>query len=163
MKKLIYTDNEGGLCVVIPSSKESVEKVLGPLSDEQYEAHVRERSIPADATGVRSVDDADLPATREFRNAWADITDASKVDVDAAKAKELKLKELRQERNAALSATDVEFTRALESGDAEALAAVKAKRQALRDATESLKAYSPSGAASDATLKKIRDLSTLKE
>ena len=57
-----------------------------------------------------------------------------RINIDKAKA--IKLDALRAERQPLLAALDVAFVRALESGDLEAQAAIKAEKQALRDVTK---------------------------
>lgn len=94
MKKIAYMRPDGGLSIVNPSPKHLIEKVLGPLTDIEYEAHVRERSIPADATNVRDIDDEDLPADRDFRNAWGLAEGVKAIQVNPTKAKEDYLKRL---------------------------------------------------------------------
>lgn len=162
MKKIMYTRaDDGGLSVVIPAPKADIEKVLGSLTQEQYENHVWERSVPSDAINPRYVDADGLPADREFRNAWCDATPEAKVDIDLKKAKDLQLAKLRLTRNAKLEAADVEFMTKLEKG--EDLTAIKDKKQNLRDATEPLKALSVDGYNTKEVLDQIRTLGTLVE
>ena len=158
--KVMYTRPEDlGVSIVTAAPKADIEKVLGPLTQEQYEAHVMERSVPADAINPRRITDDAIPANREFRNAWVDVTAAAKVDIDLVKAKEVKLLELRAKRNAELEKLDREFLVALEVGDA--LGSIRARKQALRDATEHLKALVVSGIDDELVLDQIRALSTL--
>jgi hypothetical protein len=71
MEKIIYTrESDGGLNVIIPASKADLERVLGPLTDEQYEQHVWQKSIPEDAITPTSIADSGIPTDREFRDAW---------------------------------------------------------------------------------------------
>ena len=58
------------------------------------------------------------------------------ISINITKAKAIKLDALRAERAPLLEALDVAFVRALESGDLEAQAAIKAEKQALRDVTK---------------------------
>ena len=96
--KFVYTRPEdGGVSVVVPAPKADLEWVLGPLTDDEYRAHVLERSIPPDALNVREISDDDLP-DREFRNAWCDVTPESSIDIHSEKAKELALDKLRLKR-----------------------------------------------------------------
>ena len=70
-----------GLAIVIAAPKESLAPLLGRLneetglfewSDEDYRAHVIERSIPPDASEVTELpDDWQPPEDRTFRNAWS--------------------------------------------------------------------------------------------
>jgi hypothetical protein len=159
MKKLIYTNSDGGLSIIIPASKESLEVVLGPLTDEEYVEHVRLRSIPEDALGVREIDDTDLPSSREFRAAWCDVTPDLNIDIDLVKAKEVQLEKLRIKRNVKLQETDVLMTRALETGVG--IEELKVQRQALRDATEPLKALEVSGYNDELVITQILTLGSL--
>lgn len=148
MKKLIYVRPDGGVSVVVPVAKEHIERVLGPLTDEQYEAHVIERSIPP-GVPYREIEDSDLPH-REFRNAWIDVTPDSCIDIDCAKARDIALEHLRARRNAKLAESDVEVAREMEQGAVSQ--ATKDKRQALRNATDVLKSLPVAGKVNDEVL-----------
>jgi hypothetical protein len=69
MKKICYTI-DGRLCIVHPVAKANIEKLLGPMTDDEYRAHIYEKSIPLNAENVTEIDDADIPQTRTFRDAW---------------------------------------------------------------------------------------------
>jgi len=58
------------------------------------------------------------------------------INVNMDKAREIKKDMIRAERNPKLAALDVEFMRAVESGDTEAQTTIAAQKQALRDATD---------------------------
>lgn len=134
MKKIVFTRPEdGGVSIIVPAPKKDLERVLGPLTEEQYKAHVIERSIPRNAIKVREIDDQDLPNDRYFRNAWTDEFDTPTIDIHPEKAKEIKLNVFRELRKPLLESLDVEFVRALEKG--EDTTAISAKKQALRDIT----------------------------
>jgi hypothetical protein len=137
MKKIVYQRPDGGTSIVIPTEKSVLEKVLGPLTDQEYEAHVRERSIPDDAINVVDIDDETIPTSREFRNAWT--LSNSVISEDLKKSIDIKLAQIRVERNAKLAATDADYMKALEAGDSATLATLKVERQALRDVTNKLK------------------------
>lgn len=140
MKKLMYTRPDGGVSIVYPVTKEQIEKQLGALTDEQYEAHVRERSIPIDAVNVTEVDDADIPSDREFRDAWKQLD--AKIDFDLEKAKAIQLNRVRAAREPKLVELDKQFMFAIERG--EDTKEIVAQKQKLRDITEPLKALAPS-------------------
>lgn len=161
MKKIIYTDHEGNLCIVIPMEKRHLERVLGPLTEEEYEAHVRERSIPENAIGVRDVEDTDIPSNREFRNAWCDVTEETRIDIDLKKAKDIQLIKLRIEREQAFK--DLGFANKLHPDIEEALLSAETKQalKDLRDVTEPLKALEVDGFNDEAVLTKIKELGTL--
>ena len=158
--KIMYTRPEdNGVSIVVAAPKEVIEKVLGPLTQEAYEQHVMERSIPEGALNVKLITDEDLPGDREFRDAWVDVTPDTKVNIDLTKAKALKLGELREKRNKLLEATDKDLIIALEKG--QDLSLIKARKQALRDITDPLKALKAEGVDDQQALKQIKELSVL--
>lgn len=98
---------------------------------QEFAERIRDKDVPKDATDIRIVPVADIPADRTFRAAWtADLT------VDMDKARDIQRDRLRDERAPMLAALDVEYQRADERGDDEAKAAVAAQKQALRDITK---------------------------
>lgn len=151
MKLYLVKKNNGSVAITSIISNNTIEAEIKKWSQEEREEVVLTREIT----------ESDLPSDREFRNAWTDATQESRVDIDLAKAKELKLAELRAKRNALLDASDKEMTRALELEDAEKIAALKAARQALRDATEPLKALQVSGYNDESVLSLIKEKAAL--
>lgn len=69
---------------------------------------------------------------KTFRDAW---TWTDKLDHDMEKCREIHKARLREARAPLLAEKDVEYMRALERGDATALASISAEKQALRDVT----------------------------
>tara|TARA_R100000278_G_scaffold123200_2_gene111892 strand:+ start:1616 stop:1816 length:201 start_codon:yes stop_codon:yes gene_type:complete len=57
-KRIIYTDDEGNCCIVVPSDKTS-------LTVEQIQA----KDVPDGKTSY-IVNKSDIPTDRTFRNAW---------------------------------------------------------------------------------------------
>jgi hypothetical protein len=90
---------------------------------------IQAKDVPDGVTSY-IVKHSDLPSDTDFQNAWV-YKDGS-VQVDLAKAKEVHREYIRRERKEKLAALDIEFQRALETGDT---SAVVAKKQVLRDAT----------------------------
>ena len=90
---------------------------------------IQAKDVPDGVTSY-IVDHSSLPTDTNFQNAWV-YKDGS-VQVDLAKAKEVHREYIRRERKEKLAALDIEFQRALETGDT---SAVVAKKQVLRDAT----------------------------
>jgi hypothetical protein len=123
MKRIIYTNSDGGVSVIVPAPE-------CELSIEEIAA----KDVPAGAD-YEIVNVADIPSDRTFRNAWFhDKTSApQKVGVDMGKAKELTKERLRAERAPLLAAQDVAFQRAMESGAD--TTAIVAEKQRLRDIT----------------------------
>lgn len=121
------------------------------------------KSLPDYAGKAYEISDSDLPESREFRDAWVDVTDSSKVDICCTRAKDIKLAALRRARDKLLDKSDKETTRALEDANPAAIEKLKARRQALRDATVPLKALDTSGKVNDAALlQQIRELAEIK-
>jgi hypothetical protein len=116
MQVIIFTNDEGGVSMTIPTGEISIEAV-------------KEKDTPS---GSIIVDRDTLPNDDyDFFNAW-ELNDST-VSVNIAKAKEITKRKLREERKPLLEAQDVLFQRALEtSADT---TAIVAEKQRLRDIT----------------------------
>lgn len=159
MYRLIYTDEDGVLCVVLPEKKERIELVMGPMTDEEYRQHVIDRSIPPGHTH-RVIEVSVLPPDRLFRNAWEDSQPGNQIDICCQKAKEIALVNLRYARDKKLEFLDRKFMIAFERGTD--LEVIKTRKQDLRDITEPLKAVTVTGKFNDATvLRQLKKLSSL--
>lgn len=87
------------------------------------------KDVPANAVAAKVIENLTVSTKRTFRNAWKLAGD--KIVIDMPKAREIKLAEIRKERNAKLDALDKEFMKALSTKkDTKAL---EDKMQALRD------------------------------
>lgn len=116
---IIFTNDNGGVSVCIPTGELSIEAVL-------------EKDVPK-GKGGRIVDQASLPnQDNDFFDAWE--MDETSVSVNMAKAKELTKNRLRVERQPLLDAQDVAFQRAMEEG--KPTTAIVAEKQRLRDITK---------------------------
>lgn len=93
---------------------------------------------------------ADLPSSREYRNAW--IFDGE-VKHDMEKAKEIHRALLRSDRSPLLDKLDIEYQRADEVGDNQLKSTIAKKKQVLRDITKD---------ARIASAKSIDDLKEIK-
>ena len=122
------------------------------------EAAIAKLSYKDDIVSFREV--LELPESREFRDAWVDVTKEAKVDIDMKKAKNIKLKELREKRQPKLDELDKDMIKALENDDEVKKADIKAAKKALRDITEPLKNLGVDGVNNDVLLQQIRDLGT---
>lgn len=138
MKKIAYTNSEGGVSIMVAVPREKVEEILGPMTDEDYEQRIWGR-IPDDATNAVEIDDDAIPRDQEFRNAWKQ--NGNEIEHDLPKAKEIQLDRIRHAREPKFLALDVEFLQALEKG--EDTTSIIAEKQSLRDMTEPLKALEP--------------------
>ena len=116
-KNIVYTQND--FLVVMSLSDKC------GLTVEEIQA----KDVPDGVTSY-IVDHSSLPTDIDFQNAW--VYRDGKVEVDLDKAKEVHREYIRRERKEKLAALDIEFQRALETGDT---SAVVAKKQVLRDAT----------------------------
>ena len=128
MKKLVYTREDGGVSIVIPAPKADLEKILGPLTEAEYKAHVTERSIPAGVT-AREVDDSELPSDRTFRDAWQDSGVVISHDMNKCRAI------LKDRRNKKLEELDARATTESRKPNGK-LDEVNTKAQRLRDIPE---------------------------
>lgn len=81
-----------------------------------------------------------LPTDRDFRGAWRFVTADPTIDICPHTACELVKNKLRAERAPELAKLDVAFQRALEEGNVAKQAEVAAKKQQLRDVTNTVPA-----------------------
>lgn len=68
--KYAYTQQNGVVAIVHAVPKAELERLFGPMTEEQYEAHVLERSIPNDAKDVTKLPDDWTPPDRASRETW---------------------------------------------------------------------------------------------
>jgi hypothetical protein len=117
MQVIIFTNENGGVSVTMPTGEISIEAV-------------KAKDTP---TGSIIVDYESLPTNdNDFFDAWE--LSGTTVSVSISKAKEMTKKRLRTEREPLLAAQDVLFQRALEtSADT---TAIVAEKQRLRDITD---------------------------
>lgn len=147
MKRILINRTDGGISI-LTLTKENVD--IESVLQKWKEAHGTYKSH-------RELNENDIPESREFRNAWTDVTESSKVDICCEKAKDVKLEELRVKRNKALEIEDKNFMIALEKG--EDTSVISAKKQELRDWTNDLKSLDVTGKVNDEeTLELIRIL-----
>ena len=118
---IIFTNDNGGVSVCIPTGEISIQAV-------------KEKDTPA---GSLIVNTADLPNQyNDFFDAW-ELVDGE-VEVSLAKAKEITKKRLRAEREPLLAAQDVLFQRAQEANaDTTAIVAEKNRLRAITDLADS--------------------------
>jgi len=163
MKKIVYTDVNGNLCIVhplegarlaygatLPSGKTiKFEKTpidkfakkwpisgLNPLwaeTEQEFIERIISKDIPTNASNINILEEQNVPKDREFRNAWK--LDASGISIDMQKAKELKRQKLRLLRIPFLKNLDTEYLRADENGDTAEKQRIAQQKQALRDVT----------------------------
>ena len=153
MTKIAYRRPDGGVSIVVPAPlarlvsvvERGGEVVKVPAyrlfrsgdaipadvrwaeTEEEFLARVRAKDVPSDAVAVVEVDD--VPMDRTFRDAW-DVDDSG-VSVNMTMARDIQMGRIREARNAKLAETDVEVTRAVESGGD--FSDVVTRRQRLRD------------------------------
>jgi len=131
--RFIYEQPGGGIAICMAASKENLEQVLGPMSDESYRAHVLDKSVPP---GVKNVfilaDDWRPPQSRHFRNAWK--LDGGQILVDMPTARNIQRNAIRAERAAQWVDFDIAAMRALSRRDVAEVDAIEAAKQKLRDA-----------------------------
>lgn len=126
---IIFTNDNGGVAVCVPTGELSIEQV-------------KQKDTPE---GSIIVNIADLPNQYDdFFDAWELVS--GEVQVSKTKAVELTKQRLRVEREPLLSAQDVLFQRALESGSD--TTAIVTEKNRLRDITNL--------ATTDKTLEELR-------
>ena len=112
---------------------------------------------PGKYVSHRQMPDEVIPADRTFRNAWDDATPELTIDIDMAKARDIHLSRIREQRNAELSKLDIEAIKAQDMGNVETLAQIRARKQELRDLPAALAPTLASANSTDA-LKAIQPL-----
>ena len=105
--RFAYRTADGGMAIVAAVPREALAPLIGrldektgvfELSDDDYRAHVIERSIPPDANDVTELPDGwQPPEDRTFRNAWT-LGEGGKVTVDMDKAREVWRARMRKAR-----------------------------------------------------------------
>lgn len=146
-KRIVLEKEDGSLSLFTPASRESLERVLGPLTQEAYEAHILTRLGIDEAIVIEA---SETPADRTFRNAW--IRKGGKILEDFDKAAEIQKDKWRERRTPMLQALDAEYAKASEQMDVNKQYQIGLKRQELRDVTlipksiktvDQLRAYVP--------------------
>lgn len=117
MKVFIYTNDNGGVSVVIPAPGVPLNLVAS-------------KDIPNGKT-YHMIESDQLPKRDEYRNSWA-ILDG-RVIHDIAKAREIKRDLLRNERKNLFVGLDADSIRAMEENDNPTLNEIKRKKKILRD------------------------------
>jgi hypothetical protein len=126
MRKIVFSRPDGGITVVHPVRNSNETTLL--------DAEIEQRSwdkLPLDAINPQFVNEEKIPKDRTFRDAWK-----HDLSVDMPKAVEIHKTKLRDLRAPKLVMLDVEFMRAVESGDAKKQKDIADKKQALRDVTD---------------------------
>ena len=113
MSKIIYTNSEGTVSIIIP-----VGDVNNAIKD-----------VPS-GLSYQIVEDSVIPTDRSFRNAW--IQNNKIIETDIAKAREIHKNNIRNARTPKLAELDIEFQKALETSSS--TTDIVSKKQALRDA-----------------------------
>lgn len=102
-QRIIYSNASGGVSVVIPAPESG-------LSIDEIAA----KDVP-NGTPYSIVDISTIPDDRTFRNAWE--KQINSIKINQSKAQDIKKNLIRVERDKRLSLLDIEFIKALESGD----------------------------------------------
>ena len=121
MECIIYKNKKDGVSILYPIC--SPELTLEMIAAKDVPSGVEYKIIKKDT----------LPEDRTFRDAWG-IEDWSVV-IKMDKAKEIWKNQWRKARKPKLETLDVEFMRAIESGNISDQEEIKAKKQTLRDVT----------------------------
>lgn len=118
MKQVIIFKDKNGVSVVVPVGANKIEQLLNAVPEGAEHIVVNRSSIPKD---------------RYFRDAWDIVGGKLVVDIDTAK--EIQRDHWRKLREPIIKRLDLQFMKALESGDEKLINEVTAKKNALRDVT----------------------------
>jgi hypothetical protein len=171
MSKLIFKkDGEDTVTVIHPVAREKIESELGRAfaDDAEYMDFVQQRSQQKDSDGNdikgswRQCEDADIPTSREFRNAWIDSEPGSQIDIDCARAQAVVTDEMKAEHKRFIKNINEEIEVAVDMNDVaeeNRLNAMKnQKAAALNSEMAKLNAMNNNGKVNDnAALQSIRD------
>ena len=133
--RIIYTNPDDGMVIIIAPAYKSYQ------TDEETERKVIAQSVP-EGVSYRLVTESEYEAEvaacsgRVFRDTWEDIEGT--IQVNMSKARDVQMDKIRDVRNKELVALDVPFMKALEDGDTDAQATLKAKKQELRDIPQTI-------------------------
>jgi len=112
--KIIYTNNKGGVSVIIPTGELPIEEVAA-------------KDVP-EGVAYEIVEDDAIPSDRTFRGAW--VANGAAVEVDLDQAKEIGHDKRRQQRAEEFAPLDEVIAKQIPGNDP---AEVEAERQLIRD------------------------------
>ena len=133
MKHVIFLkpDNDGIMTVRTPAYGD---KARPDMTEEEWIQEAID-TLPKGEDGntvpYRVVNTEDIPSDRVFRDSWEDT--GTSVAPNMPKARGIQMNRIREVRNKELAALDITFMRAVEDGDTDAQATIKAKKQELRN------------------------------
>jgi hypothetical protein len=142
--KIMYTRPEdNGLSIVIGAIKSDIERSIGHnLTDEEYKNLVID-TVPKNAVKPTIIEDSGIPTSREYRDAWENVTSEPVVSINLPKSKDIQLTRLREKRDALLVKYDGKMSFAVETDNKDQVSLLKVKKQELRDSTNNLKNLTP--------------------
>ena len=120
--KYLIKNNDGTVCVMTTVSDD----IDPALEIEKWGDDIRGK-----VESFRPMEESEIPEDRYFREAWEHKEDSLTVNLD--KCKSIHKDTLRELRSPKLQALDVDYMRAVESGDAEKQKEISEKKQVLRD------------------------------
>lgn len=123
MENVIIHKTDSGVAITTPASEFLKTHTINDCVS---------RVVPA-GVPFKIVNKSQIPSDHTFRNAW-EYNDGSIV-VNLDKAKAIWKDKWREVRHSLLASLDIEFMKAVESGDSVKQAEIAAKKQALRDVT----------------------------
>lgn len=117
--RIAYKDDNGNLVVIVPAEQAgmSVEEIA--------------KQVVPKGKKYKLIAESEIPKDRQFRAAWKIHGDKLVHDMDIAR--EIHMDRIRSMRTETFKKLDLEFTRALESGDMDKVKEFGQKRQKLRD------------------------------
>jgi len=133
-QRILYTTPEGDLIIIAPAYND-----LARPKDDTDDALVERLVAGAFPSGTMyriiseetCLADIDACEGRIFRGAWEDNGIA--IQVNMTKARAIHIDRIRKVRNAELAKLDIPWMKAVEDGDTDMQATIKAKKQELRD------------------------------
>ena len=131
MSKIIFSNSDGTLSFIVPCLNE-----INPTTGQPFTIQeIADKDLPAGISTYSVVEDSVIPTDIDFRDAWVGVgigTTGGTISHNMTKAKEIHKNNIRAARTPLLTALDVEFQKAQETGAS--TTDIVAKKNALRDA-----------------------------
>lgn len=136
MKAILYNDDDGQLCVIFPNYSDCANDIERDIVMQG----VINRDLPKNPDGTNRPycikNYSELEDRRFVKPAWKLDVQNEKIYFDKIAASEIKKKQFRYLRKPLLEQLDIDFLKALESGDSNVISEIARKKQVLRDVTK---------------------------
>ena len=88
MKVIVYSRPDGGVSIVNPAPRHLAELIAIGMTEAEAIATIQAKDVPINATDVEVMEQALIPVSREFRNAWVKL-EVGPPTINIPKAREI--------------------------------------------------------------------------